>query len=63
MNQDKMKGKWNMLKGELKRKWGQLTDDDLKETEGDLDKLIGKIQIKTGEKKEAVQEWLREQGL
>ena len=26
---DKLRGNWNLIKGKLKQKYGQLTDDDL----------------------------------
>jgi uncharacterized protein YjbJ (UPF0337 family) len=51
MNQDQVKGKWNQLKGEIKKKWAKMTDDDLLEAEGDIDKLSGKIQERTGDRK------------
>ena len=60
MDKDRMKGKWNQLKGDIKRKWGQVTDNDLLETEGDMDKLIGKIQERTGEQRDAIRNWLNE---
>ena len=44
MNGDTIKGKWSELKGTVKQKWGDLTDDDLLEIEGNRDKLVGKIQ-------------------
>jgi len=62
MNEDKMKGKWNQLKGEIKRKWGKVTDNDLLEAEGNVDKVVGIIQQRTGEQKEAIQSWLKAQG-
>lgn len=52
MNEDLLKGKWNQFKGKIKSKWGKLTDDDLKEAEGDREKIIGKIQEKYGKDKE-----------
>jgi uncharacterized protein YjbJ (UPF0337 family) len=51
---DKMKGNWNQIKGKLKQKYGDLTDNDLIYVEGKEDELIGKIQQKTGESKEEV---------
>ena len=35
--QEKMMGNWNQLKGKVKQKWGQLTDDELSEVEGNID--------------------------
>lgn len=52
MNQTTMKGKWNQMKGDAKEKWGNLTDDDLQQIEGDRDKLVGKIQERHGKSKE-----------
>jgi uncharacterized protein YjbJ (UPF0337 family)/gas vesicle protein len=43
-----LKGRWNQVKGEAKRQWGKLTDDDLTRIEGDYDKLVGLIQQKYG---------------
>lgn len=57
MNEDRLKGKWNQIKGELKKKWGKLTDDDLMYGEGHIDKVMGRIQERTGEKKEEIQKF------
>ena len=43
-----LKGNWNTLKGSLKQKYAQLTDDDLKYVEGKEDVLLGKIQKRLG---------------
>ncbi|MEX2512038.1 MAG: CsbD family protein [Cyclobacteriaceae bacterium] len=47
-NKLKLKGNWNELKGKLKAKYGELTDDDLTYAEGKEDQLIGRLQKKTG---------------
>ena len=44
MNADHFKGKWNQFKGELKKKWGDFTDDDLLKIEGDYDPFKGTVQ-------------------
>jgi uncharacterized protein YjbJ (UPF0337 family) len=61
MNSDKLKGKWHQLKGEIKRKWAKVTDDDLMEAEGNMEKVVGKIQERTGERREAIEKWLDSQ--
>lgn len=43
-----LKGRWNQIKGDAKRQWGKLTDDELTRIEGDYDKLVGLIQQKYG---------------
>lgn len=55
---DKLKGNWNIAKGKIKQEWGDLTDDDLDYQEGKEDELVGRIQKKTGESKERVNEFL-----
>ncbi len=58
MNQEQFKGSWDQLKGELKKQWGKLTDDDLLQVEGDQDKFNGTIQKRYGEMKEEVSKWV-----
>jgi uncharacterized protein YjbJ (UPF0337 family) len=53
MNRDVLKGKWNQVKGEVRKKWGDLTDDDLDRIQGDAEKFIGVLQERYG--------WRREQ--
>ena len=57
MNNDQFKGQWKQFKGELKSKWGDLTDDDLLEAEGDYDKFLGVVQKRYGDKKEELKNW------
>jgi uncharacterized protein YjbJ (UPF0337 family) len=51
-----IKGSWNEVKGKLKQKYGQLTDDDLSFAEGKDDELLGRLQQKLGKTKEALRE-------
>jgi uncharacterized protein YjbJ (UPF0337 family) len=55
-----IKGDWNITKGKLKQKWAKLTDDDLQFVEGKKEELIGRIQKRTGETREAVENALKE---
>jgi uncharacterized protein YjbJ (UPF0337 family) len=57
MNRDQFKGSWRQFKGEVKKKWGELTDDDLLEAEGDYDKFLGVVQKRYGDKKEEITRW------
>jgi len=61
MDSDRIKGKWNQIKGDVKRKWGQITDDDLLQAEANMDKLAGTIQQRTGEQRDAVRRWFDDQ--
>jgi uncharacterized protein YjbJ (UPF0337 family) len=49
-----LKGNWNEIKGKLKQKYGQLTDDDLTFAEGKEDELLGRLQKRLGKSKEDV---------
>jgi uncharacterized protein YjbJ (UPF0337 family) len=60
INAQTIQGQWNMIRGQLKAKWGQLTDDDLQWSGGNVDMLIGRIQQKTGEGREAIERYLAE---
>lgn len=60
-----IEGSWKTTKGKVKEKWGQLTDDDLTQINGQRDQLEGKIQERYGLAKDAVRknvdDWLKSQ--
>jgi uncharacterized protein YjbJ (UPF0337 family) len=62
MNWDQIEGKWKQLTGSIKAKWGDLTDDEITEIEGNREKLEGKLQETYGRTREQAQaevdEWL-----
>lgn len=59
MNKDKIAGEWHKLKGQLKQKWGKLTDDDLTQINGKREELLGKLQSHYGFAKEKAEEELK----
>ncbi|KQT10275.1 CsbD family protein [Ramlibacter sp. Leaf400] len=52
MNNDRVQGQWKQWKGQLKERWGRLTDDDLDVIAGRRDQLLGRIQERHGIAKE-----------
>ena len=60
--QERMIGNWNQIKGKVKQRWGQLTDDELSEVEGNIDQLVGLIQQKTGDAREQIERVVNELG-
>ena len=60
-NKDQLAGKWKQIRGEAKKTWGELTDDELTQIDGNRDVLAGKIQEKYGIAKEEankqIDEW------
>jgi uncharacterized protein YjbJ (UPF0337 family) len=65
MNQDTFRGQWMQLKGQVRQKWGKLTNDDLDVIQGDEQILIGKLVERYGRSREVfereVENWLVEQ--
>jgi uncharacterized protein YjbJ (UPF0337 family) len=53
-----VKGNWNEVKGKIKQKYANLTDDDLLREKGKDDELVGRIQKKTGATKEELKSWI-----
>lgn len=49
-----LKGNWNEVKGKLKQKYAQLTDDDLTFAEGKEDELLGRLQKRLGKSKDDI---------
>ena len=54
MNTSFIKGNWNEMKGKLKQKYANLTDDDLMYEEGREDELLDRLQKKLGKSKDEV---------
>ena len=52
------KGYWNILKGKLKQKYANLTDDDFKYEEGKDDEIWGRLQVKLGKTKEEIKDFI-----
>lgn len=60
MNKLQFKGDWNIAKGKLKQKFAQLTDNDLRYTQGQEEELVGRLQKLTGETYESMERAIRE---
>lgn len=52
MNTDMLEGKWKQIKGSVRAKWGELTDDEVEQVAGNTERLAGLIQQKYGRSKE-----------
>lgn len=56
MNWDQVKGSWKQFKGQVKQRWGKLTDDELDVIDGRREELLGKVQSHYGIAKEKAQQ-------
>ena len=54
MNWDTMKGDWKQIKGQIREKWGQFTDDELDKVQGRREQFEGLLQKKLGIAKDEV---------
>jgi uncharacterized protein YjbJ (UPF0337 family) len=59
MNKDIIEGKWNEVKGQVKAKWGKLTDSDIVQINGKKEILVGKLQAHYGYAKDRAEEELK----
>ena len=55
MNRDTLKGQWTQLKGQVRKQWGKLTDDEIDQIQGDTEILMGKLQERYGYSREQAQ--------
>jgi len=60
MNWDQVEGKWHQFKGDIRRRWGKLTDDDFEAIAGKREVLCGKLQERYGYAKEQAEKEVRE---
>ena len=58
INVQGLQGHWNQLKGEVMKRWENFSEDDLKWSGGNIDQLVGRIQQRTGETREAIEKCL-----
>ncbi len=62
MNWDQIEGQWHQVKGNVRSKWGKLTDDDVKNLSGKREHLVGKLQVRYGIMKDEAErqadEWI-----
>ncbi len=54
LNEQQIQGKWMEIKGGLKNLWGKLTDDELDQTRGNLQRVGGLVEEKYGESREDI---------
>lgn len=60
MDWNRVEGNWKQVKGKIKEKWGDLTDDDLDKINGRRDQLEGKIQERYGIAKDVAEQQLKD---
>ena len=56
MNKLQFKGEWHELKGKLRQKFAELTDNDVDYSEGQEEELLGHLQKKLGKSQQEITE-------
>ena len=59
-SKNEIEGKWKEMKGKLKQKFAQLTDDPLLLIKGKKDELVGKLQVELGKSEDEIQDIISE---
>lgn len=59
-SKNEIEGKWKEMKGKLKQKFAQLTDDSLLLIKGEKDELVGKLQVELGKSEDEIQDIISE---
>lgn len=60
VNEQQLRGRWDEVRGKVRERWGQLTSDEMDEVRGDATQLVGLIERRTGESREAIERYLNE---
>ncbi|WP_459557772.1 CsbD family protein [Lacunimicrobium album] len=58
ITREQLQGQWNQVKGQIREKWGQFSDDDLQRFQGNGEQLVGMIQEKTGATRQEIERFL-----
>ena len=60
LTREEMQGQWTQLKGKIRERWGQITDDELQQVHGDAEQFVGFLQKKTGQTRQEVEKFVRD---
>lgn len=56
----KNEGRIDQARGRIRSAWADLTDNDIEQVKGDIERLVGTIKEKTGESADAIRARLNE---
>jgi len=58
ITREELQGSWTQLKGKIRERWGQITDDDLQHVQGNAEQLIGLLERKTGQSRRDIEQFV-----
>lgn len=59
LTREEIQGSWTQLKGQIRERWGQITDDELQQVHGDAEQFLGFLQKKTGQSRQELEKFVR----
>jgi len=60
LTREELQGSWTSLKGQIRERWGQITDDELQQVHGDAEQFLGLLQRKTGQSRQELEKFVRQ---
>jgi uncharacterized protein YjbJ (UPF0337 family) len=60
LTREELQGTWTQIKGQIRERWGQITDDELQQVHGDGEQLLGFLQKKTGQSRQELEKFVRQ---
>lgn len=60
ITRQELEGQWNQVKGQLLERWGDLNENELQQSRGSADQLVGVIQQRTGETRRDIEDFLEQ---
>lgn len=57
INRQTLQGNWKEIQGKLRSKWASLSENDVKEFDGNVEQLMGRIQKKTGAPRDSIDQF------
>lgn len=58
LTREEIQGQWNQIKGQIRERWGQITDDELQKAQGNTEQLYGLLQTKTGQTRDQIEQFM-----
>ncbi|ODA30357.1 CsbD family protein [Planctopirus hydrillae] len=59
ITREEIQGQWTQLKGQIRERWGQISDDELQQAQGNTEQLIGLLEKKTGESRRQLEQFVQ----
>lgn len=58
ITRQELEGHWKQIKGQIRERWGEFTDDELQQLRGETEQLVGAIQKRTGQSRREIEKFL-----